>query len=738
MHIDGWLGPFDMRLGLGLRITGQGIASEPALFAAFMPPVRKAMAIFQGPTGEPVPNFRGDFTCHVDMPVGLGTTTTVTADLRLLDGTGRLAAFPYPLQHLTGQLHVRDGYVDLQDVGLRRGDATVNVAGRVTWPTGNADGDVHPDLTLVAHNVPVDDTLLAVLPKASQAFLRKAGATGLIDVDGRIVERPATARAGLDCAVDLPISYDLNVAFHHGTARPFGGDVTLSDVSAQLGVHPDHLDVREIRGRRGSADVSATGTVDFPPGQPPSLQLTARTHNLALDGPVRSLLPRPAQGAWDAIAPRGATDADLAYASAGTAPPEYKLTLRPRDVTILPSGLPYRLDHVTGAITIDPKAVTLLAVRGTHGKATIAVTGRGLIDHPDWWDLSLTTRDLAVDSELRHALPPALRSVVAQTKFRGKLDLDLATLNYRGGADSSPPDVDVTGSAKMVEGSLDAGVPLTHVDGGVKFAMAVRGGHVAAFKGDMDVDTLAMADRPLQHLRAHLEQPTGVDGLRLTEVQGEVAGGRLAGRVDLRFSTPSGAAASKPSDGGYAVAFAVTDADMATIAGPSVPGGKPIHGRLSASLDMQGDWSDPASRRGRGDVLVAGRDMYQIPLVLGLLEVTDLSLPTSAPFNQATARYVVDGQRITFEQLQMRGDNLVMGGNGWLDFGSRRVRMNFTTDNPHMAGVPVLHDIWQGAKQELLQIQVRGTVQDPQVSAASLHTFTTTVDEVFSGRDAER
>ena len=92
---------------------------------------------------------------------------------------------------------------------------------------------------------------------------------------------------------------------------------------------------------------------------------------------------------------------------------------------------------------------------------------------------------------------------------------------------------------------------------------------------------------------------------------------------------------------------------------------------------------------------------------------------------------------MTFEQLQMRGDNLVMNGNGWLDFGTKRVRMNFTTDNPHIAGLPVLHDLWQGAKQELLQIQVRGTVQDPQVKAASLHTFTTTVDEVLSGHDAD-
>ena len=742
VQLDGWVGPLDPRVGCGIHASGQGIASEPALFAALPPAVRRALAVLQGRGGEPTPSFRGDFDCHVDMPIGLGTVPVVTADLTLLDGAGRLAAFPYPLEHLTGQLHVRDGYVDLADLALRQGDASLAVAGRISWPTGRATGDVHPDLTLSARNVPLDPTLLAVLPPPAQRFIHDAGATGLLDVDGRVVGVPSAPVDNVTdrAALPLPVTYDLAVALHHGTARPRGGNLVVSDVSAHLTVRPDRIEVRRVHGRRGSADVSGTGTVDLPAGGPAVLHLSAAARDLPLDEPLRALLPRPARDAWDALAARGSLDADLTYADSGSAPPDYRLTLRPRDVSVLPAALPYRLDHLSGAITVDPTAIAITDLHGTHGAAAIGLTGHGLTGRHDQWDLTLTTRDLPVDADLRRALPPALRGVVAQTKFRGRLDLDLSTLNYRGGAPgadgSAEADLDVAGTARARGASLDVGVPLDHVDGGVQFAAAVRGGRVAAFRGDMDLDTLALAGRPLQHLRAHLEQPADADALRLTDVQADVAGGRLAGRVDLRFAT--GPAASRPSDGGYAVAFAVTDADVATLAGSAVPGGRPIRGRLSASLDMQGDWGDPASRRGRGDVLVAGRDMYQIPLLLGLLEVTDLSLPTSSPFDQASARYVVDGRRVTFEQLQMRGENLVMGGSGWLDFGTKRVRMNFTTDNPRMAGVPVLHDLWQGAKQELLQIQVRGTVQDPQVSAASLHTITTTVDEVFSGRDAER
>ena len=728
IRLDGWVGPLTPEIGCGLTIAGDDIASEPPLFAAFAPEVREALRVFRGPAGEPTPSFRGDFVCHVDMPVGLGTKAVVTADLTAHDGSGRLAPFPYPVERLAGHIRVRPGYVDLDGVTARHGGATVTAGGRVSWTPGPGPADVRPDLTVSARDVPLDETLLGVLPPEAGRLARRGGVVGRLDVDGKI-----TAGEGADA-----VGYDLAVAFHHGSARPMNGELTVTDLTADLTVRREGLTIRAVHGRRGEGTLSAHGTVDLPTGRPADTRLSGTFERLALDGPLRALLPPPARAAWDALGPSGAIDGDVSLHLAD-APADYALTLRPRDVTVRPKAVPYQLDHVAGTVSVDPARIELAEVRGTHGAATVALSGHGRTEHPDRWDLSLSTRHLPVDADLRRALPAALRSAVERVKFAGDLDLDLTRLNYRGGADADAADVDVAGTARASGASLDVGVPIKQVGGAVTFAAAVRGGALAAVRGDLDLDTLSLADRPVQHLRAHLEQPAGSDTVKLTDVRGELAGGRLAGRIDLRFpGGATGGSTTAPTGGGYAVAFAVTDADVATIAGSAVPADKPIKGRLSASLDLQGDWSDPSTRRGRGDVLVAGRDMYQIPLVLGLLEVTDLSLPTSSPFNQATARYAVDGKRVTFEQLQMRGDGLVMTGAGWLDFGTKRVRLNFATDNPRTLRVPVVEDIWRGAKRELLQIQVRGTVQEPTVSAASMHTFTTTVDEVFSGGDRDR
>jgi hypothetical protein len=76
---------------------------------------------------------------------------------------------------------------------------------------------------------------------------------------------------------------------------------------------------------------------------------------------------------------------------------------------------------------------------------------------------------------------------------------------------------------------------------------------------------------------------------------------------------------------------------------------------------------------------------------------------------------------------------MLISGSGQLDFGTRKVDLSFTTDNPNWPKLPILGDILQTAKQELLQIHVKGTLKEPKVSATAMNTVTTTVDEVFKG-----
>ena len=80
---------------------------------------------------------------------------------------------------------------------------------------------------------------------------------------------------------------------------------------------------------------------------------------------------------------------------------------------------------------------------------------------------------------------------------------------------------------------------------------------------------------------------------------------------------------------------------------------------------------------------------------------------------------------------------MMMVGTGHLDFAKKQVLMTFTTDNPGGFKIPFFSDIWQGARQELFKITIKGSIQQPKIEANPFGTFTTTIDEVFKG-DAKK
>jgi len=209
-----------------------------------------------------------------------------------------------------------------------------------------------------------------------------------------------------------------------------------------------------------------------------------------------------------------------------------------------------------------------------------------------------------------------------------------------------------------------------------------------------------------------------------------VAGGDVAGELAVELSDTG---ASR-----YAMRLAINGADARQLTGldagvPNAAESKLIS-RLSASLDLAGNVNDPASRRGRGNMVIGGGTMYQLPLVLGLFQITNLSLPINSPFERASASYSVQGQRVTLENIRISGRDVAIQGGGHLDFNTMQVELNLTTSNGGWLNVPVVGQLWNGAQNELMRIHVKGSLHAPQVSAASLETFSTTVDEVFRGK----
>lgn len=811
--IDGNIGPLGPHTGVSVKVVATDVSSEETLRQAFPPEVRKALSVFD-PTGKgELPRYRGKFACHILRPVGERTPWSFDTDVTLDEASGMLEAFPYPLEHVAGDLKIRTGYVDILGARMNRGDANLVLNGRVSWgreaaaarkaagmsPKAAASpSGIVTDLAIEARSVPIDAQLLAALPEDRRAWLQKVGISGLLDINGRIfqgIPHPGTPHTD---ASDGPASrdgvdYDLRLAVRGGTVWPAGGTFAVSDVAGELRLSRNSLEVIELKGKRGAAEVYGSGRTDWKAGRS-RVRVAAGAKNLALEPSLYAALPSPARRGWDEVQPQGTVDVEVTYddaehpglagsagggsgsavekamtatadatsmmspldvvdltapvvAPAARVPRGLKVILRPRDLSVMLKSVPYPLDQLRGTVTVLPDKIVVDDVSGRHGEATVRVAGIGTTGPDGAWDLELAGHNLEVDGAFRRALPPAVVGVVESLKIGGRIGFVFPRFVYRGhsGKGSAPDksvvapvtaataraekeptlgaDVDLSGSITLSGATLDVGVPLSDVDATITLKdLLVRDGRPAFAEGDIKATSMTMSGRVLRDFRADFLKPAPRDELRLDKMEAKSCGGVIGGNVLLSFPDDA------PSR--YALNLAVRNADVAQI---SQENSADVKGTLTASLALEGAWGGLSERRGRGDVVVAGRGMVRVPLVLGLMQITNLAVPLSGPFNEATARYSVEGQKIVFENMELRSDNMVMSGDGSLDFATRQVRLSFITDNPRGLKVPFLNDLLQGARQELMKIHVRGTIHEPRVLAGMMGTFTTTVEEVTRG-----
>lgn len=865
--VNGEIGPLAGDTGVNVKVSAPDVSSEPVLMAAFPEEVREALRIFDpAGTGE-WPKFNGSFECSVFRPPGKFQRWTINTDIQLREASGALTVFPYPLEKVSGKLAIRDGYVDIIGASMQRGDATLNVDGRVRWkperppgsrpligttrpatphapgaPRDKQPSQISPDLKIVARNVPIDEDLLSAMPGDRRKWLERIGVGGVIDVDGRVFRKTPDAQqptgsARAESLNDQPpapapslaslIDQDFQITLRNGTAWPGEGTFAISDLSGRMRLTSDRVVLSDFQGRRGDATLTGRGTItwlapmtpqpagnahaetpgtDTPRSPRPHVALFAQASNLLLDSALYQALPTTAREAWDQVRPEGTIDIDLSYsgapddapaqpqtssdaiaaAEALPAPVEalapatrpasiasgFDLTIKPRKLAVKLKALPYRLDDVAGAVTVAGSKVTLTDLTASHGDARLKLSGTGAVSTRSNWDLTLAATDVPIDDAFREAVPTVIADLFESLKLQGTVSFQFPTLALRGdlsgigttttrpspasaaglplaasrtdpappanaaesGAPASakpqaeqsapPPDFDVDFAVKMTmpAATMDVGVPLSDVNGAVVLAGTVRQGELSELKGLIESSSLKLAGRPGKNLHAEMLKPAHRDQLRIGPIRGELAGGEIAGDVTLDFPDDA------PSR--YAMNLALRNADVKQVAAETE---QDISGQLTARLALEGTWSDPAARRGRGDVRVEGREMYKIPLVLGLLQITNLSLPITSPFNQAEASYGVDGQKVTFEHISLRSNSMLMQGSGLLDFGAKRVRMTFTTDNPNWPRLPIVGDLLTTAKNELLQIHVTGKLEQPKVSASSINTFQTTIDEVMRG-----
>lgn len=141
-------------------------------------------------------------------------------------------------------------------------------------------------------------------------------------------------------------------------------------------------------------------------------------------------------------------------------------------------------------------------------------------------------------------------------------------------------------------------------------------------------------------------------------------------------------------------------------------------GVVDAWVSLAGRAGDPSSRFGRGSVRIASGQVLRLPVVYQLMQVSNFLLPSDDRLDYLQAVCHIEGERITFPQVAILSDSLSVLGSGTVDFPNLAVDMTFNSRANNR--LPVLSDLLEVMRNELVTTRITGTVSDPDVSSSPL------------------
>ena len=121
--------------------------------------------------------------------------------------------------------------------------------------------------------------------------------------------------------------------------------------------------------------------------------------------------------------------------------------------------------------------------------------------------------------------------------------------------------------------------------------------------------------------------------------------------------------------------------------------------------------------------------LYELPLLLTLVQVLSLSVPQESAFQQADAEFFLVGDELQLHNIVLRGKTLMMIGSGVMSLSTQALNLKLITASPfEWKKIPVLTELLEGTARELVEVVVTGTPQKPKATARPLRSLSDAID----------
>ncbi|MBY0312099.1 MAG: hypothetical protein K2W85_08525 [Phycisphaerales bacterium] len=476
----------------------------------------------------------------------------------------------------------------------------------------------------------------------------------------------------------------------------------------------------------------------------------------------------------------GLFDATLAVRTdgplvSGFAPAALEAELRPTSLAFERNSERIVLDQVEGGVTLRTRAGSEPApvagrfdgvrVRAATWSANADGTWSALAmspassdgvsdpERPVKLDLRLGVEAERLTPDLRALMPSAAQEAVAglDAEFRGPLTLADAIVK----ADAAGGDTGQTsfsGELRFKDLAFNVGVPIEQCDGRARMDIQTKptGAGGPSIRVDFESSEMRAAGvlvRAAQATVASSQTPGVIEAANITA---QCHGGRVTARATVtlpdtpRPVAPAGAEAAPGRPrydaqvllAGVRLAPVLSDfaAAGATDPGPVGPPNPftepdPSRGKIDARLTVRGVAGDLNSRTGEGAIRISEGDVLRLPVMLPLIQVSNLQLPSKDRLSYMQSEFLIDGPAADFHQISLLSDSIAIVGTGTLTWPQLNLNMRFTSKG--RARVPLLSDIFDLLRDEIVSTTVSGKLAEPVVRVEPFTGTRQMLDDLF-------
>lgn len=691
----------------------------------------------------------GGFVCKVQHARSRSDEHHVSVEVNVTDGRGYYRSVPLVFTHATGKIKFEGQDARLEGLQLVTGkdeSGRVRIDGVVTY-AGESLEDLRPVIDVTA-DVPIDSGLLGALPEPLGRLV--AG----MDLGGRVTFAGSAARhedgtpkfiGALTLRDVHAATRDRQIDLSHisATARIDEMKLTLAALAVDIGPH---------------VQAHAVGVVDLAAHQG-ELRLAAVARDQPIPGEAPKLVPQAVREMWTAYKPSGAIDGDLAAtvrlnfagldggtgttgaaasppasaaASTTTRPAEpvalehYVVHVHPKGIALAPANWPDQLTDIQGIITLTPGEIDLDEMTATSGP--MSLSGKGTYHRETG---KVTASGALISAVLPERwfvwLPESVSGFLKSQKAAGAVTIDVANLQRES-----------AGQPWQFKGTTTFGKVSTQgVWGFNAERLAVDAAGTLNRDGTVDLEgkltgvNFAISGRTLDTLSATIVASAQQKTLTFSDVAGTVASGHLQGSFQMWLETP-------PLPPRYEAKLTLTDAPLAALLlapNATEEDRKRIGtGKVTASLAVQESMGANPERTGRGELIVRDGTIYDVPLAMGLMQVASLRLPVAHAFNKASMSYYLRDNKVTFERILLESPGINLAGLGTLSLKDKVLDLTLLTESPNDLKLPFITEIIQRTRNELFQLSVSGTLENPKVIPVPLSTIGTTLKALLPPR----